>query len=820
LIQIILDLAENLALLVALSILSGFIRQKWQTGPRATLLQGLLFGASAVFGMLRPLTVTPGLIFDGRSVVLSLCALFFGPWAAALAAGMAVVFRIYLGGMGSIVGVSVILASTLLGLGARRFWRSREEGPGWKHLIGLGLAVHFVMLLLMFILPGGAGAAVVKQIGLPMILTYPLVTLLIGTMLAGDAARQRAMEALDQMQKTMAEFVRHSPIHVYIKEVSPDTSRVLLASDNFVDMIGIEAKDMIGKEMHELFPAPFAEKITQDDWAVVTGGQILKLDEELNGRSYTTIKFPLRVGAKWLLAGYTIEITERKQAERALAEKELRLRTLVASIPDMVWLKDAQGIYLFCNPMFERFFGAPEAEIQGKTDYDFVDRELADLFRANDLRAMEAGHPLRNEEVVTFADDGHRAYLETTKTPMYDTEGQLIGVLGIARDMTERRQMEEERHQLESQLLHVQKMESMGSLAGGVAHDMNNVLGAIMGLASANLGSHPPESPAYKAFDTIIKASERGGKMVRSLLSFARHSLAEEKQLDLNGLIREEVSLLEHTTLARIRLVMDLAPDLLPIQGDANALTHAFMNLCVNAVDALPAGGTLVLRTRNLDRDWIEVQVEDSGCGMSKEILEKAMDPFFTTKAQGKGTGLGLSLVYSTVKAHRGLMEIHSEPDRGTRVELRFPVCTTAAIDLDPVEMAAEGTQANTLAILLVDDDELILESFEALIETLGHTPILASRGEEAIQLLEAGLRPDLVILDMNMPGLGGPGTLPRLRTLLPEVPVLLATGRADQSALKLVEDYPGVTLLAKPFGMSELNQHIEAISQKKHSVG
>jgi nitrogen-specific signal transduction histidine kinase/CheY-like chemotaxis protein len=422
--------------------------------------------------------------------------------------------------------------------------------------------------------------------------------------------------------------------------------------------------------------------------------------------------------------------------------------------------------------------------------------------------------------VVTFADDGHRAYLETTKTPMYDTEGQLIGVLGIARDMTERRQMEEERHQLESQLLHVQKMESMGSLAGGVAHDMNNVLGAIMGLASANLGSHPPESPAYKAFDTIIKASERGGKMVRSLLSFARHSLAEEKQLDLNGLIREEVSLLEHTTLARIRLVMDLAPDLLPIQGDANALTHAFMNLCVNAVDALPAGGTLVLRTRNLDRDWIEVQVEDSGCGMSKEILEKAMDPFFTTKAQGKGTGLGLSLVYSTVKAHRGLMEIHSEPDRGTRVELRFPVCTTAAIDLDPVEMAAEGTQANTLAILLVDDDELILESFEALIETLGHTPILASRGEEAIQLLEAGLRPDLVILDMNMPGLGGPGTLPRLRTLLPEVPVLLATGRADQSALKLVEDYPGVTLLAKPFGMSELNQHIEAISQKKHSVG
>ena len=163
--------------------------------------------------------------------------------------------------------------------------------------------------------------------------------------------------------------------------------------------------------------------------------------------------------------------------------------------------------------------------------------------------------------------------------------------------------------------------------------------------------------------------------MVKSLLNFARQSPTEEHELDMNAILREEVELLERTTLAKIRLEMDLASDLRPILGDASALTHAFMNLCVNAVDAMPENGTLTLRTRNVDNDWIEVLVEDTGTGMPREVLEKAMDPFFTTKGVGKGTGLGLSMVYSTVKAHRGQIEIQSEPGQGTRVRMRFPAC-------------------------------------------------------------------------------------------------------------------------------------------------
>ena len=352
-------------------------------------------------------------------------------------------------------------------------------------------------------------------------------------------------------------------------------------------------------------------------------------------------------------------------------------------------------------------------------------------------------------------------------------------------------------------------MESLGILAGGIAHDMNNVLGAILGLASAHLTGQPEGGGLRRAFETIIKAAERGGAMVKGLLSFARQSPAESRELDLNAVLGEEVRLLEHTTLARVRLVTEFAPDLHPIRGDAGALTHAIMNLCVNAVDAMPGSGTLTLSTRNLDGHWIEVRVEDTGTGMAKEVLDKATDPFFTTKAVGKGTGLGLSTVYSTVKAHQGLMEIQSEPGRGTRVLLRFPARAGQGRVLETAAGPGPGRpEARPLRMLVVDDDELVQASTRALLEALCHQVTVAGSGEEALAGLE-GTRPDAVILDLNMPGLGGAGTLPRLRALHPEVPVLLATGRVDQASLDLARAFARVTLLAKPYGREDLQEHL-----------
>ena len=386
--------------------------------------------------------------------------------------------------------------------------------------------------------------------------------------------------------------------------------------------------------------------------------------------------------------------------------------------------------------------------------------------------------------------------------------------LRLKREIASRERAEAGKAALQAHLLHSQKMESMGSLAGGVAHDMNNVLGAILGMASANLEDHPAGSAAHRAFATIIKAADRGGKMVKGLLSFARVSPAEVENQDLNAIIREEVEFLERTTLARVELRLALAPDLKPIRGDGGALNHLLMNLFVNAVDAMPEQGVLSVRTRNLEEGWIEIQVEDTGCGMAPEVLARAMDPFFTTKPQGQGTGLGLSMVYSTVKAHQGRLDLESEPGQGTRVRIRFPASGAAGLGEPGPDPASLEPSHRGLQVLLVDDDELIRSSMESVLEALGHQALEASSGEEALRLLAMGLPPDLVIMDMNMPGLGGKGTLPLLRARWPDLPVLLATGLADQSVLDLVAAHTKVALLTKPFSMKDFQQALGSLAR------
>jgi PAS domain S-box-containing protein len=503
------------------------------------------------------------------------------------------------------------------------------------------------------------------------------------------------------------------------------------------------------------------------------------------------------------------DITERKQADESLREREEQLRIIFEASGAGIILVSPRGEIQFANQRMAEMFGLTVEQLIG-TSY------VEHLHKAEQETGDQRMHQLISGEIKSVLLE--RRYLRADGTEFWghlsgrrleNLDGSLRALVGIITDITKRKEAAEQKRSLQAQLQQAQKMESLGSLAGGVAHDMNNVLGAILGLASAHLAAQAPGSSAGQAFSTIIKAAERGGNMLKSLLSFARQNAADMRELDLNALVRDEVRLLERTTLARVRLVLELAPDLRMVLGDAGALTHALMNLSVNAVDAMPVSGTLTLRTRNVDEAWVEIQVEDSGSGMPKEVLEKALDPFFTTKEVGKGTGLGLSIVYSTVKAHGGQMELHSEPGQGTCVVLRFPACPVAARAGEVTGPYRIMPNRGQLQVLVVDDDELIQISMEGLLELLGHVATIAPSGEEALVKLEAGFRPDVIILDMNMPGLGGAATLPLIRRLLPDTPILLATGRADQTAQDLVESHPFVTLLSKPFGLKELQAHL-----------
>jgi PAS domain S-box-containing protein len=517
------------------------------------------------------------------------------------------------------------------------------------------------------------------------------------------------------------------------------------------------------------------------------------------------------------MIGTNTDITEQRKTKDDLVAQSTALSAVIDNNPMSIQILDSEGRTTRTNPAFLKLFGSiPPAGYCMFSDPTLASQGLGPLFDR-----IQAG------EVVFFPETSYNAHdlfpelpdspvwVRAIGFPINGASGRPERFVLMHEDVSHRRNAEQARAELQAQLQQSQKMESLGTLAGGVAHDMNNVLGAILGLASAHIGTQPYGSPLHQALGTIFKATERGGKTVRSLLNFARQSPVENRRLDMNAILKEEVALLERTTLAKVRLVIALEANLRPILGDASALTHAFMNLCVNAVDAMPENGTLTLHTRNVDNDWIEVVVEDNGTGMSKEVLEKAMEPFYTTKETGQGTGLGLSMVFSTVKAHQGQMSIESEQGKGTRVMMRFPACEEEAPVLDAAPEASEALQAppGAIRVLLVDDDDLIQSSVQMILEVLGHTTVkTALSGEEALAMLEGGLEADLVILDMNMPGLGGIGTLPRLRMLRPALPVLLATGRVDQTAQDLVSAHPGVTLLSKPFGLRELQKHLERI--------
>jgi signal transduction histidine kinase len=370
----------------------------------------------------------------------------------------------------------------------------------------------------------------------------------------------------------------------------------------------------------------------------------------------------------------------------------------------------------------------------------------------------------------------------------------------------------EERHRLELQLIQSQRLESLGNLAGGVAHDINNVLAAILGLASINLEEHQGSGFLAQSMETIVTACLRGREVVKGLLYFARKDMDPVGPLDLNRLVKEIVNLLEATTLKRIRISTELQEPLGLMEGDASALSHALMNLCMNAGDAMPDGGSLELRTRRREDGELELRVRDTGTGMSPEVLKQAVDPFFTTKPVGKGTGLGLAMVYGTMKAHGGTLELHSEAGQGTEVVLRFPP-TRKERPAREASGAAPAASRAGLRILLVDDDELIRLSIPPMLEALGHQVETAEGGRAALERLAAGLEVDLAILDMRMPGLSGAQTLPRMLELRPGLAVLLATGHSDQDLQPLVEAHPGVACIRKPFSLEELRDKLAEIS-------
>jgi PAS domain S-box-containing protein len=507
------------------------------------------------------------------------------------------------------------------------------------------------------------------------------------------------------------------------------------------------------------------------------------------------------------------DITAQKRAEEALRESSQRLELAIRAAGLGIWDRDPDTGRMVWNDRMYELHGRDRQD--GPPD---LDAWLGSLVHPEDRARMAAAIRDADSERQAFdleyrglRPDGGVRYFKSSGLVLHDDQGKAVRVIGVVQDRTRQVEGEAEQRRLQAELQHAEKLESLGSLAGGVAHDMNNVLAAILGIASTLRLGCAEGDPQAASLDTITRACGRGRDVVRSLLYFARQDLEAMGPVDLNIIVEEVVHLLNHTTLRRIDIATDLQAPLGLIEGDGAALSHALINLCVNAADAMPEGGSLRLSTRR-EGDTVRVRVVDTGLGMSPEVARKAIEPFFTTKPVGKGTGLGLAMVYGAVKAHKGTFEIRSESGRGTEVVLGFPALAQAAGTGHPVPAGADPGARSPLRILLVDDDELIRASVGPMLALLGHEVHTAEGGQEALERIQGGLDVDLVILDMNMPGLNGAQTLERLLALRPDQKVVMATGYSDETIAPLLAGRPNLTSLHKPFSLAEVRARLAGL--------
>ena len=631
-----------------------------------------------------------------------------------------------------------------------------------------------------------------------------------------------AQEKLRESNELLSRFVSNSPIYAFIKAVTPTESRVLQASDNFLQMIGLSGSEILGKTMGELFPPELAAKMTADDLLVAATGQVLRLDEELNGRSYETIKFPVVLGERTFLAGYTTDTTERKRAEAEVLETSWRLQFALRAghlgVWDwnlkkniMVWDDEMLALYGLTR---EQFPGGIEAWNQGLHPED-RERAIAECQAAID------GSRDFDTEFRILQPNGTVRHVKAGGLVLRDEGGTPIRMLGLNQDITERRQAEAEKAKLEAQLQQAQKMESVGRLAGGVAHDFNNMLGVILGHAEMAVEKVDQAEESLRGnLEEIRKAAERSANLTRQLLAFARKQTVAPKVLDLNESVASMFKMLRRLVGEGVNLVWLPCVELYPVKVDPSQVDQILANLCVNARDAIGGVGKLTIETANctfdddycathaevVPGDYVKLAVTDDGCGMDKATQDRLFEPFFTTKDLGKGTGLGLATVYGIVKQNNGFIKVDSEPGKGTTFEICLPrhvAGKAATVQSDPLTgPVARGRET----ILVVEDEPAILRMTKTMLERLGYAVLTASTPGEAIRV--AGAHTDvihLLITDVVMPEMNGRDLAKNLLTLYPALKRLFMSGyTADVIAHHGVLD-EGVHFIQKPFSKKDL---------------
>jgi len=511
-------------------------------------------------------------------------------------------------------------------------------------------------------------------------------------------------------------------------------------------------------------------------------------------------------------------------AQSELGHTHSLLENLLNSVPDLIFYKDDKSVYLGCNQAFCNFVGKEsENDVIGLTDFDLFDKEHAEFFQQKDQAMLHKGKEQRNEEWLTYP-GGQQVLLDTLKTPYYNKNKEIIGVIGISRDITATKELEDQFNQ-------AQKMEAVGTLVGGIAHDFNNVLAGITGnlyLAKKRLVDNPDVAKKLINIETL---SLRAADMIKQLLTFARKDTVRMQELSLTSFIKEAIKLIHTSVPENIAFEENVCSEPLLINGDATQLQQVLMNLVNNARDAVegvkqpritmtvesfqPYLKFLEHHPEANNQPYAHISIQDNGCGISQTSLEHILEPFFTTKAPGKGTGLGLSQVFGAVKTHHGILDIESIEGDGSTFHIYIPLLQEK-YSTQATPKILHKDNAHGELILLVDDEAYVRETTAEVLKAFGYKILQAEDGLQAIDVFQKHQHHiDIVILDVVMPKLGGVEAAAHIRMINANIPVIFVTGYDKEQMLSLDGQASNSAVLGKPIQFDKLH-HIMSEAMNK----
>lgn len=529
-----------------------------------------------------------------------------------------------------------------------------------------------------------------------------------------------------------------------------------------------------------------------------------------------------------------LDITERKDAEQALARERALLRTVVDNLPLAVYAKDLEGRKILTNRRDLESMGAvSEEQVLGKTDWEVHPQEVAERNTAIDRRVLETGRPLTAPEVAVVRPSGEEAWIFLSKVPLRDASGQVTGLVGISQDITERKKIEQERLEMQRQLLQTQKLESLGVLAGGVAHDFNNLLMAILGNLDLALMDLSPLSPARDSIVQAMQAGRRAADVARQMLAYSGRGRFLIQRLNLTELVEENARMLRAAISGAITLSLQLAPNLPPIEADPGQVQQVILNLITNASEAIGEGPGIVrlstgeqqcddaylaqslLPTKPQAGRYVYIEVADTGSGMSPETLQRIFEPFYSTKATGRG--LGMAAVQGIAIGHGGAILINSALGKGTTIRALFRAAdgqgaSDARVESSPTEKASRtAAPPKGITVLVVDDEEMVRQLAQAMLERLGYTVLSAGGGRQAVEVYLAHTEEiGCVLLDLTMPQMDGAATFSALRALNPNLPVILSSGYSEGEVTQRFAGAGLAGFIEKPYSLARLVETLD----------